>query len=89
MGAGDRDTDGSLAGLLSGGTSKPTSPLRWPVLALACLILIGSYYCFDIPGTCTPNSISCCCCCCMCLFDASVTASLNSGHEAAARRLLR
>lgn len=29
---------------------KPTSWLRWPVLVLACLILIGSYYCFDIPA---------------------------------------
>ena len=30
--------------------SKSTSPLRWPVLVLACLMLIGSYYCFDIPS---------------------------------------
>jgi MFS family permease len=30
--------------------SKSKSPLRWPVLVLACLMLVGSYYCFDIPS---------------------------------------
>ena len=29
---------------------KSRSPMRWPVLVLACLMLIGSYYCFDIPS---------------------------------------
>lgn len=29
---------------------KPKSSMRWPVLVLACLMLIGSYYCFDIPS---------------------------------------
>lgn len=29
---------------------KSRSPLRWPVLLLACLMLTGSYYCFDIPS---------------------------------------
>ena len=29
---------------------KSTSWLRWPILVLACLMLIGSYYCFDIPA---------------------------------------
>lgn len=31
-------------------TPKPKSPLRWIVLVLACLQLIGSYYCYDIPS---------------------------------------
>lgn len=31
---------------------KPRSPLRWIVLVLACLMLIGSYYCFDLPAAC-------------------------------------
>lgn len=30
---------------------KSKSPLRWPVLVLACLMLIGSYYCYDIPSS--------------------------------------
>ena len=30
--------------------SKPTSRLRWTVLALSCLMMLGSYYCFDIPS---------------------------------------
>ena len=35
---------------------KPTGPLksdsvmRWPVLALACIAMIGNYYCFDNPA---------------------------------------
>lgn len=29
---------------------KSKSPLRWLVLLLACLMLLGSYYCFDIPS---------------------------------------
>ena len=29
---------------------KSSSPLRWPVLVLACLMLVGSYYAFDIPA---------------------------------------
>ena len=31
---------------------KPKSRLRWFVLVLACLMLVGSYYCFDIPSAC-------------------------------------
>jgi MFS family permease len=31
---------------------KSKSPLRWLILVLACLMLIGSYYCFDIPASC-------------------------------------
>lgn len=29
---------------------KCTSPLRWVILVLACVMLIGSYYCYDIPA---------------------------------------
>ncbi len=29
---------------------KSRSPLRWPVLLLACIMLVGSYYCYDIPA---------------------------------------
>ena len=29
---------------------KCTSPLRWIILVLACVMLIGSYYCYDIPA---------------------------------------
>ena len=29
---------------------KSTSIVRWPILVLACLMLVGSYYCFDIPA---------------------------------------
>lgn len=29
---------------------KPASRLRWIILVLACLMLVGSYYSFDIPG---------------------------------------
>ncbi len=29
---------------------KSKSLLRWPILVLACLMLVGSYYCFDIPS---------------------------------------
>ena len=31
---------------------KPKSPLRWIVLVLACLMLVGSYYVFDLPASC-------------------------------------
>lgn len=31
---------------------KPKSRLRWLVLVFACLMLIGSYYCYDIPAAC-------------------------------------
>jgi MFS family permease len=30
--------------------AKPKSPLRWTVLSLSCLMMLGSYYCFDIPS---------------------------------------
>ena len=30
--------------------SKSTSTLRWLILVLACVMLIGSYYCYDIPA---------------------------------------
>lgn len=30
--------------------TKSTSMLRWPILVLACVMLIGSYYCYDIPA---------------------------------------
>ncbi len=29
---------------------KPQAALRWAILVLSCLMLVGSYYCFDIPG---------------------------------------
>eukprot|EP01038_Epipyxis_sp_PR26KG_P013919 gene13919-18666_t len=29
---------------------KCQSPLRWIILILACLMMVGSYYCFDIPA---------------------------------------
>ena len=29
---------------------KSKSPLRWPILLLACIMLVGSYYCYDIPS---------------------------------------
>ena len=29
---------------------KSKSPWRWVILVLGCLMLIGSYYCFDIPA---------------------------------------
>ena len=29
---------------------KSSSWLRWPVLLLSCIMLLGSYYCFDIPS---------------------------------------
>ena len=25
-------------------------PLRWVMLSMACCFLLGSYYCYDIPG---------------------------------------
>lgn len=31
---------------------KARSPTRWFILVLACFMLIGSYYCFDIPAAC-------------------------------------
>ncbi len=31
---------------------KPKSALRWVVLILACLMLVGSYYVFDLPASC-------------------------------------
>ena len=30
--------------------SKNQSPWRWVILALGCLMMIGPYYCFDIPA---------------------------------------
>jgi len=30
--------------------SKPGSRLKWTVLALSCIMMLGSYYCFDIPS---------------------------------------
>lgn len=30
--------------------AKSKSPLRWIILVLACVMLIGSYYCYDIPA---------------------------------------
>jgi len=30
--------------------AKSKSPWRWIVLVLACLMLLGSYYCFDTPS---------------------------------------
>lgn len=29
---------------------KCQSPWRWVVLLLGCLMMVGSYYCFDIPA---------------------------------------
>lgn len=29
---------------------KNKSPTRWIILVLGCLMLVGSYYCFDIPA---------------------------------------
>ena len=29
---------------------KPASKLRWSVLGLSCIMMLGSYYCFDIPS---------------------------------------
>ncbi len=29
---------------------KSESMLRWLILVLACLMLVGSYYCYDIPA---------------------------------------
>ncbi len=29
---------------------RSTSPTRWAVLALACITMLGSYYCYDIPS---------------------------------------
>ncbi len=29
---------------------KPASKLRWTVLVLSCVMMLGSYYCFDIPS---------------------------------------
>ncbi len=29
---------------------KCESPMRWAILVLACLMLVGSYYCYDIPA---------------------------------------
>ena len=33
----------------SGPTSLNALPVRWMVLALQCVALIGSYYCYDNP----------------------------------------
>ena len=30
---------------------KPKAKMRWLVLLLACLMLIGSYYCYDLPAS--------------------------------------
>ena len=30
--------------------SKTKSPLRWLILFLTCLLMLGNYYCFDIPS---------------------------------------
>ena len=30
--------------------TKPDSVVRWTVLVLSCIMLLGSYYCFDIPS---------------------------------------
>lgn len=30
--------------------SKSQSPLRWLILVLACLMMIGNYYCYDNPA---------------------------------------
>jgi MFS family permease len=35
---------------IEGIPKKPLSKLRWTVLALSCVMMIGSYYCFDIPS---------------------------------------
>lgn len=46
-------SDGDWEGPLDGDAvliEKARHPLRWPILVLACLMLIGSYYCFDIPS---------------------------------------
>jgi MFS family permease len=29
---------------------KPESPIRWAILSLTCLMMIGNYYCYDIPA---------------------------------------
>jgi hypothetical protein len=29
---------------------KSQSPWRWLILVLGCLMMVGSYYCFDIPA---------------------------------------
>lgn len=29
---------------------KCQSPMRWVILVLGCLMMVGSYYCFDIPA---------------------------------------
>lgn len=29
---------------------KSDSVMRWPVLAFACLMMLGSYYCYDNPS---------------------------------------
>lgn len=31
-------------------TEKCQSPWRWVILVLGCLMMVGSYYCFDIPA---------------------------------------
>lgn len=31
-------------------TEKSTSRMRWVILLLGCLMMVGSYYCFDIPA---------------------------------------
>ena len=35
---------------ISAFVDKNKSPLRWLVLVLGCLMMIGSYYCYDIPA---------------------------------------
>ena len=51
-----RDTDTTLSSglsqmlLLNEPIDKSKSSTRWIVLVLACLMLVGSYYCFDIPA---------------------------------------
>jgi len=41
--------DDSRAGS-EGVPHKPASKLRWSVLGLSCIMMLGSYYCFDIPS---------------------------------------
>lgn len=31
-------------------TNQPQSMWRWVILVLGCLMMVGSYYCFDIPA---------------------------------------
>eukprot|EP00605_Chrysophyceae_sp_TOSAG23-4_P002132 GSChrysophyteH1.ASY1.ANO1.2359.1 assembled CDS len=35
---------------IQGVPKKPSSRLRWTVLTLSCVMMLGSYYCFDIPS---------------------------------------